>query len=574
MSRLLPALLVALAAPGCGPGQAQETRDDRGVDPGADVGFAGGDDAGGPGGAPVGGDDGIGEGDTSDVETGSGADAGSPGNSSGDHDADSDSSSDGDAGGDSDAPLGPSPDGLIEGPPAAPCDELSHAPAQSVSGFAADEYVWFDAACRRRSAALVKNDRMDPAGKWGGYARRFTYEISDGDLEGVARSCESSHPDHPGFGYAVNHLASGGSVSSRKNRGTYEVLLAGRHHALHAYRWTYAIGGQTLGVTVHWLFATGRSHPVWSVTFDTSRAADGAVNADSRAPYGDIDWDGGAKAEVSGVGWGDRYKLTSLASPLTMASGWDYTAPNTVPYVLSWASGPDAEMGLVQTQTFSQHDAGGYGFYTSWGKRDADGPMPPDSQWPYQVNQYELPFTTRSKRLAWGTNYGAVGKSRYDVFGQDGKAAGYPYQSYAVHVVLDRHSRAPVAEQVAEVEAVQGTRLSAAVGGVVAEGPAGVERDDSTTYSPAGYDHVYGVWTLAAADGRLDASFDVTAGALRSPVFAITQWTSSSPPARVRLGDRELVADVDYYATVDTARGRLWLTLSGTYAGPSRLRLD
>ena len=46
-------------------------------------------------------------------------------------------------------------------------------------------------------------------------------------------------------------------------------------------------------VIVQWFFATGRDHPIYAITFDLSGLADGAVSADSRAPYGDVQWDGG-----------------------------------------------------------------------------------------------------------------------------------------------------------------------------------------------------------------------------------------------------------------------------------------
>jgi hypothetical protein len=50
-----------------------------------------------------------------------------------------------------------------------------------------------------------------------------------------------------------------------------------------------------------------------------------------------------------------------------------------------------------------QHDAGGYQFYPNWGTTDAEGPMPVDYNWTYQLNQYELPFTTvRDKRQETG----------------------------------------------------------------------------------------------------------------------------------------------------------------------------
>jgi len=96
-----------------------------------------------------------------------------------------------------------------------------------------------------------------------------------------------------------------------------------------------------------------------------------------------------------------------------MASPWTYTAANTVPYVVMWAAAADAEMGLVQTQTFDQHVAGGdYGggmiadcqghtSATKGAQCSSGQTMPTDWLWPYQLNQYELPYVSTSKRLAW-----------------------------------------------------------------------------------------------------------------------------------------------------------------------------
>ena len=231
---------------------------------------------------------------------------------------------------------------------------------------------------------------------------------------------------------------------------------------------------------VQWFFATGRDHPIYAITFDLTGVADGAVLADSRVPYGDVQWDGGGGTPVSGVGWGDRYRFESLDSPISMASGWTYETPNRIPYSMMWTTAPDAEMGLVQTETWEQHDAGGFWFYSAWGARDDDGPMPESWNWAYQLNQYELPFPggDASKRLAWGMNYGAVGQSEYPRHGDDGTASGWPFQSYSVAVVLGTHSSAPVAAQARDIESLVDARITASVGRVRDRGPGGVGRDD------------------------------------------------------------------------------------------------
>jgi hypothetical protein len=464
---------------------------------------------------------------------------------------------------------GGTPDGGSP-PGGSACPALQVQAAQSVGGFVSDVFTWRDGACQPRSAALVRNDRADPSGHRGGYLRRHTYRLPDGST----RTSDGASTRHPGFGYLVAHHENTATLSY-DTPGTWRTALAGRHHALHEFRWTLSMGGRRVDATVHWLFATGRDHPVWAVTYDTSTLAPGALEADTRSPYGDLLFDGNADDEVAGVGWGDTHRFVSLASPVTLASGWDYTQPNEVPYVRMWTRTVDAEMGAVQTQTFAQKPAGGYWFYPSRGTRDADGPMPQDWNWTYQLNQYELPFTTRSHRLAWGSNFGAVGSDAYNAYGDDRQLDGHPFQSYAVHVVLGRHSAGPVLAQVAQVEALQRTRLTATVGQVLTEGPAGVGRTDRAPYAPAGHNPVYGTLeVLAAGGGRAEVVLEAQGPALQRPVLVVRGYTASTLPARLELDGQALAPDVDAYLTLDDAGDALWVTLARTLSGRHTLRLE
>lgn len=449
------------------------------------------------------------------------------------------------------------------------CPPLEIAAGTDVDGFLSDVFTWRDARCQPRSAAMVRNDQRDPAGHFGGYLRRFTY-----DAGGTTRTCDGSSDTHPGFGYTVNHFGSTSS-SSRSTQGEWRTVFAGRHHAIHEYTWLHGIDGHDVRVTIQWMFATGRDHPLWAITYDLSDVPANAVNADTRSPYGDIQWDGGADADVAGVGWGDRYRFTSLDSPISLDSGWDYSQPNTVPYVIEWAEAPDAEMGVVQTQTYTQHDGGGYWFYSSWGMRNESGPMPEDWNWTYQLNQYELPFTNgqKSKRLAWGANYGAVGQESYEAYGDDRTLSGWPYQSYAVFVVLGQHSDAPVLEQVAQIERAQSVTLEAVTGSVATEGPAGVGRSDSASYDPPGWDPIRAAWTLVADASR--ASVRVRASQpIARPTFAVRGWTSDAPPARVTIDGAELAPDAGYYASVDAGADVLWITLARDIEGEHVLAIE
>jgi hypothetical protein len=446
--------------------------------------------------------------------------------------------------------------GVDSGLPLPTCPAIAVEHGASIDGYVSDVYTWRDADCRPRLAAMVRNDAADPAGHRGGYLRRVTYELADGSV----RTVDGSSDRHPGFGYTVTHYADTAS-SSRDTLGTYTTVLEGRHHAIHEYRWTNVpIDGQNVAVIIRWMFATGRDHPLWAITYDLSGVAADAVEADTRSPYGDLQWDGGMNADVDGVGWGDRYRFRTTHSPVTLQGGWDYSQPNTIPHVIEWSVAADAEMGLVQTQTYTQHDGGGYWFYSSWGMTDADGPMPEDWNWTYQLNQYEIPFLLTSKRMAWGSNYGAVGQRQYPAYGDDRMLVGWPHQSYAVFVVLDRHSIAPVDAQVAWMERVQGVTLSATSGEVVTSGPAGVGRTDTTTYDPPGWDPIHAVWTLRGA-----TTVSIAGGPLVRPTFHVLDWPGGDPV--VSIDGATLQADADYFATLDAATSSLWVTLARDPSG-------
>jgi hypothetical protein len=468
---------------------------------------------------------------------------------------------------------GAAPDGGTK-PGATGCASLTVERGKSVSGYTSDVFTWADGACRPRSAAMVHNDVSDPSNEFGGYARRFTYEVA-----GKVRTCDGTGASGwQGFGYIVTHYADT-AETTQGIRGTYSTPLAGKHHAIHEYHWTIHPGGD-VDVTVQWFFATGRTNPVYAITFDATPAGADVVSADSRAPYGDVGWDGNMSTDVDGVAWGDSYKMTTTGSgPLTPQSGWDYTKTNVVPYDVAWSNGVDAEMGLVATLAWETHNAGGdYGqgvLATKWGKSGTnilDAANLPDWLWPFQLSQYELPFVTTSRRLAWGASYGSVGQTKVNSFGKT--VSGYPYQSYSVYVVLGAHSGNAVDAQVKDMETVQHAALSASRGTVASDGTAGLGRTDRQTYTPKGFNPIYGVWEAAASNNAATLSLAVSQGALSNPVFLLTGYTAAAPPAHVKLGGRDLTADSDYFATVDSANKRLFLTLNGALSGTSEIAIE
>jgi hypothetical protein len=166
-------------------------------------------------------------------------------------------------------------------------------------------------------------------------------------------------------------------------------------------------------------------------------------------------------------------------------------------------------------------------------------------------------------RVAWGTTYGAVGQQSYTSFGK--QYVGYPFESYSVYVVLGKHTTSAVDAQVGEVEALQSVTLGATRGTVAVDGPAGVGRTDKVTYAPKGYDPIYGAWTVDAASNAATVQFG--GGTLDKPIVVLRGYTAAAPPSKVTLGGKALTADNDYFATVDAAGQRLWITLNQTFNG-------
>jgi hypothetical protein len=480
---------------------------------------------------------------------------------------------------------------------------LSVTAVVSDNGLAAHSVQWTDAAGQPRKAIMV-----DQRPQGAGYLRQLTYKVIGAD-----RVCTGTGDNgHQGDGYVQNHTAYGGDNSSHTTPGTTTVLLAGAHHAIISYDMPgYQIDGQTVPTTIQWFFADGRSHPIYAISQD-ARGTAGNLAADTRSPYGDVAYDGGLGATVGGASFGDTYKFATLASApeqVTRASGWRYDEPNTIPYAMQWADPAqvDAEMGHVATVPISVQDQGSDSRTSptadNRGKQAPNGPMIDDENWSYQVLNYVMPANgpTGSKRLTWGSNWGRPGG--FDNWGSKdaqnnplnqreysqhstnplnqalgGARADGMLSAYSVFVVLGTHSASYKAgaagQMVTQMENAAQASLSAAVGTVKASGPAGVGNASSATipYTPAGYNPIYSTWEVQAAGNAVDATLSTTAGAsLQHPIFVVNNYTLGQLPASVSVGAGLSTPDVDYFATLDTANHRLWITVNRSVNAPLNL---
>ncbi len=510
------------------------------------------------------------------------------------------------------------PSGLAGG-----CSAMVVDSGVSINGFLNDQYRWYDSTCRLRSVALARNDTSK-----GGNAKQFTYVLADG----TTRTVNPGSNDASGFGYVVAHLSNPSfawsygaddSPLGSGNSATYNNLFSGEHHAIHEYTLNYVRYGLTqyaitnhsidpwtwinglndpnrqfvtvydMPVHIQWMFATGRDFPIWSVTFDLSAAPDHAIDSDFRAPYGDMNVEGGDGTDlVGGVAWGDSYQFVTLGNVFTMDNDWDYSQLNMgAPYDYLWTSTTDAEMGLAGTQITAQQNAGGYNNWLApiWrGKTSLNmgqlclndegaGPaydhkLPCTSDWAYQLIQYSVASaneTTSNKRLAWGADWGSLGNSSFT--SSNGYAvSGYPKVSYSVYVVLDPHSKNPTQNMARQAETVSLATLTANVGTVRTQGIAGVGRTDLQPYSPIGFNPIYGTWEVDALNNHVDVSFSVPTSApttLDMPIIVVHNYTDMASPAQILLDGAALAANSDYFISLRPSATELWITLNRKLAG-------
>lgn len=192
-----------------------------------------------------------------------------------------------------------------------------------------------------------------------------------------------------------------------------------------------------VAITIHYFVRAGRNDFVYAVAFDTSKTQ--GLGADTRTPYVEFDWEGNGNygGQISGFGWAAANRqFRTIGAPLSAKSEWDWTRECVIPHVIEWKDEQtgDAEIGLVQTQTYAQHDAGA-GWWKQWGNKGKG--LPENWNLTYQLNAYQG-FT--SKKTTWMMPYGAVGAKQYDVLDYSRKASGHPCQGYALLCLFDKHS--------------------------------------------------------------------------------------------------------------------------------------
>jgi hypothetical protein len=502
-------------------------------------------------------------------------------------------------------------------------------------GRVGERYDWTDSRGKPRQALLARNNVSG-----GGMLDRFVYTLASNAVRTVNATTGNGAD---GFGYVVSHLpyvdscaanpdtqychsyavGVGDSPLGNAFTGTYSVKFAGRHHAIHEFKTTYPrfTGPHPTGskfirydipVTIQWMFANGRDHPLWMVTWDWSAVPASLplaeqIEGDARGPYGEMNFDGdaGSNAAIGGVAWAvtDKRFTTSSAGPLTLNSPWTWTTTGgaAIPYNMLWIQNANAQMGIVQTSLVATHDAGNGGYLTDVQNTNSSAANTCTNapgykllcvwNWPYQSienNFYDgggnlsNTVSTNGRRLAWGAKLGAVGRSSYQGYYTASNVAQQQAKSYSTFIVLGEHSATvnPVNEQVGELQRILKTSApivaTASVGTLATSGPAGIARPAAASspqsYTRAGYNPVYATWDVIANANKATLNWAASgADTLKNPVLRVLGYSAVTAPTSVTFNGAALVADSDYLASVDAANNTLWITLMRTVAGASNL---
>lgn len=464
----------------------------------------------------------------------------------------------------------------------------------------------------------------DRAMTLGGYLYQYDFSFDD-NQNVVLRSANDDAWGHEGFGYVVSHNSQNGNSPLGKanvpTRVETKVLLGG-HHALHRVELFYdrnkegGGNGIQIPVVIEWMVATGRDHPVWAVTWKAGEIINlnninlDAYRMDVRGPYGSLNFDGAASRNqgdaIGGVAWGDcGYRFTTTDAQLTMNSPWTYNTANSVNFTRAWTANVNAEMGIVQTRGIDKEM--GYGDRVVGRERGATSAanflnkgdctgfgdnrnyvMPCINGWPYQLMNYDWYFggtkplgeASGTKLIAWGSPYGWLGASSFDLFDYSGKGDGRGDRSYATFIVLGPKARynpqngawdrpGDVELAIRSIEALAGATITNVTKGEVAalaaKGPGALQQKNLVS----GYNDTYAAHYLKAADNQAAFTFTPPPGtAIRNPVFVVQNYTLRTRPAitvdgapvSVNSGDDAAGA----FVSLDEETKELWVTLNRT----------
>lgn len=516
------------------------------------------------------------------------------------------------AGGPQGAAIASSANSITSTPGGTRTDPEGVAPNSSVSLL-----TWKDARGADRTVTL------------GAYMYQYDFSFHDGQ-QVVARSANDDAYGHPGFGYVVSHnTQTGNSPLGKANAPTSvaQTVFSGGHHAIHRVNLVYDRDkegdgfGIKIPVVIDWFIATGRDHPIWSVTWKIGAAANpqgvdfDSYRMDVRGPYGSLNFDGAdspaAGDAIGGVAWGDfELKFTTTDAQLTLNSPWTYNTPNSVCFTQSWAAAENAEMGIVQTRAADKEmgyqdrvvgrergntSAASYqdkGNCADFGGDNRAYAVPCVSGWPYQLMNFDWDPTagkpadeaTGTKLIAWGSPYGWLGASSFDLFDYSATADGRGDRSYATLIVLGPKERQAPANPAGDVAlAIQAVEALCAAtigdvqpGALVTQVPKGPGASQLKTIAN-GYNDTYAAYYLSASANQVAFTFTPAAGThVKDPIFVVQGYTTQQLPAITVDGAPITIntgAGAGAFVSLNGAAHELWVTLRADLQTPTSIQI-
>ena len=471
--------------------------------------------------------------------------------------------------------------------------------------------TWKDARGNNRTIAL------------GSYLYRYDLSFSD-NIGLVARSVNDDAFGHAGFGYVVSHnTQTGNSPLGKANVPTRvgTTIFSGGHHALHRVELVYdrdkegGGNGIKIPVIIEWFVATGRDHPVWAVNWRMGSAMNPSnidfdeFRMDVRGPYGSLNFDGAvnraAGDSVGGVAWGDfALSFITTGTQLTLNSPWTYNTANDVNFCRTWTANTNAEMGIVQTRLADKEmgypdrvvgrergavSADAFPNHGNCGDLGDDRhyAMPCVGGWPYQLMNFDWdPFggkpaneATSTKLIAWGSPYGWLGASSFNLFDFSGVADGRGDRTYSTFIVIGPKQRfnantgiwdqpGDVLLAIKDVEALAAAMIQeigpGSVTAMVPKGPGSVE----TKSIANGYNDTYAVYCLSASGNRVSFVYTPAVGKpVRNPIFTVRNFTSGNLPGVLVNGTSVTInigENSGAYVSLNTPSNELWVTLKAT----------
>jgi len=466
----------------------------------------------------------------------------------------------------------------------------------------------------------------------GGYLYQYDFTFDDNQTV-VTRTANDDAYGHEGFGYVVSHNDQNGNSPIGKANTPSKIqsrVLAGGHHAFHRVELVYDRdkegdgNGIKIPVVIEWLVATGRDHPVWSVTWRLGQATNPGTNLDTyrmdcRAPYGSLNYDGaanrGAGDAVGGVSWGDcGFRFATTDAQLTLNSPWTYDTVNSVNFTRSWTATTNAEMGIVQTRTLDREmgyadrvvgrERGKTSAAAFTNKGDCNGfsdarvySVPCVNGWPYQLMNYDWdPGTgkpageaTSTKLMAWGTPYGWLGASSFSLFDNSGNADGRGDRAYATFIVLGPKNRynagtakfdldGDTAIAIKAVEALSAATVTPIAPTTLAtQAPRGPGATDLKTLVN-GYNDTRTAYEVIASGNQAAVTITPAAGKpVKAPIFVVRNYTSGKLP-QVTIGGatatvNDGTATSGAFVSLDESASELWVTINKTISAATAITI-